>query len=101
MFRSVALAMHTPSAMAKTPVVACGHCRLPIEPHEIIVEFDNAATIHVRCWRVDEPQMVRETSDLVRRSQKLIEDSRRRIDQTKSRSASKATARLRSLRRVS
>jgi hypothetical protein len=81
--------------------VTCGHCRLPIEPDDIIVEFDNSAIIHVRCWRVDEPQMVREASDLVRRSQKLIEDSRRRIDQTKTRSASKATARVSSSRRAS
>jgi hypothetical protein len=65
--------------------VTCGHCRLPIEPGELIVEFDNGTTIHVRCWRVDEPKLVRESSDLMRRSQKLIDDSRRLIDQMKSR----------------
>jgi hypothetical protein len=87
--------------MAKKQAVTCGHCRLPIEPGEIIVEFDNGATIHVRCWRVDELKMLREASDLVRRSQTLIGDSRRQIDQTNSCSPSRATARLGSIRRAS
>jgi len=75
--------------------VTCGHCRLPIEPGELIVEFDNGTTIHVRCWRVDESNMLREASALVRQSWKLIEDSRKRIDQANSLSPSKATARSR------
>lgn len=80
-------------AMAKQHQgVTCGHCRLPIEPGDIVVEFDNAATIHVRCWRVDESEMLSRASDLVRRSRELIETSRGRIDQTNSCSPSRATA---------
>jgi hypothetical protein len=94
--------MHPQWAMAKKHHgVTCGHCHLPIEPGEIIVEFDNGATIHLRCWRVDESKMLREASDLVQRSQTLIGDSRRGIDQTNSCSPSRDAARLSRSRKAS
>jgi len=61
-------------------VVCCGHCRLPIEETDFIVPFEDATVIHVRCWRVDETAQVRELSALVRRSRKMIQESRDIVD---------------------
>ena len=65
--------------MAK-PVVKCGHCRLPIEDSDLVVAFEGAGLIHVRCWRVSDSETSRQSSNLVRRSRKLIDESRRRLD---------------------
>jgi len=61
-------------------VVCCGHCRLPIEARDIIVPFEDATVIHVRCWRVDRTAQLQESSALVRRSRKMIEESHRIVD---------------------
>jgi hypothetical protein len=42
--------------MKKKPLVTCGHCHDAIEGTDFVVEFDDARLIHVRCWRVDEPE---------------------------------------------
>jgi len=59
--------------MAK-PVGTCGHCRLSIEDSEIVVIFEDGRLIHVGCWRVSDSARGRQSSDLVRRSRKLIDD---------------------------
>ena len=61
-------------------VVCCGHCRLPIEETDFIVPFEDATVIHVCCWRVDETAQLHELSARVRRSRKMIEESRRIVD---------------------
>ena len=61
-------------------VVCCGHCRLPIEARDFIVPFEDATVIHVRCWRVDGTAQLQESSALVRRSRKMIEESQRIVD---------------------
>ena len=66
--------------MAK-PVGTCGHCRLPIEDSDLVVLFEDGRLIHVGCWRVSDSATSRQSSDLVRRSRKLIDDSRRRLDE--------------------
>jgi len=43
------------SDVSKTWGVKCRLCRLPIEPRDVIVEFDEGPLIHVRCWRVESP----------------------------------------------
>ena len=59
--------------MAK-PVGTCGHCRLPIEDSDVVVIFEDGRLIHVGCWRVSDSAMSRQSSGLVRRSWKLIDD---------------------------
>jgi hypothetical protein len=66
--------------MAK-PVGTCGHCRLSIEDSDVVVIFEDGRLIHVGCWRVSDSAMSRQSSGLVRRSRKLIDDSRRRLDE--------------------
>ena len=66
--------------MAK-PVGTCGHCRLPIEDSDVVVIFEDGRLIHVGCWRVSDSATSRQSSDPVRRSRKLIDDSRRRLDE--------------------
>lgn len=43
------------SDVSKTWGAKCRLCRLPIEPRDVIVEFDEGPVIHVRCWRVENP----------------------------------------------
>ena len=59
--------------MAK-PVGTCGHCRLPIEDSDLVVLLEDGRLIHVGCWRVSDSATSRQSSDLVRRSRKLIDD---------------------------
>jgi len=66
--------------MAK-PVGTCGHCRLPIEESDGVVIFEDGRLIHVGCWRVSDSATSRQSSDLVRRSRKLIDNSRRALDE--------------------
>ena len=65
--------------MAK-PVGTCAHCRFPIEDSDVVVIFEDGRLIHVGCWRVSDSVTSRQSSDRVRRSRKLIDDSRRRLD---------------------
>lgn len=51
--------------MAK-PSIKCGHCHRLIEDDDVVVVFDDGSLIHVRCWRVNESELMRESSDLVR-----------------------------------
>jgi hypothetical protein len=64
--------------MAK-PVGTCAHCPFPIEDSDVVVIFDDGRLIHVGCWRVSDSATSRQSSDLVRRSRKLIDDPRRRL----------------------
>ena len=59
-------------------MVDCGHCHRPIEPGDLIV-FEDRGPIHVRCWLVDDSKEMRPLTHLIRRSQRLIDESRRRL----------------------
>ena len=59
--------------MAK-PVGTCAHCRFPIEDSDVVVIFDDGRLIHVGCWRVSDSARSCQSSDVVRRSRKLIHD---------------------------
>jgi hypothetical protein len=64
----------------KMPIEKCGRCSDPIESHDIVVPFDNGDVIHVRCWRVGETQQrCRESRTLIQKSQKLIDESGRKL----------------------
>ena len=64
--------------MAK-PVGTCAHCRFPIEDSDVVVIFDDGRLIHVGCWQLSDSATRRQSSDVVRRSQKLIDDPRRTL----------------------
>jgi hypothetical protein len=49
----VAFVMQTKVVMPNRRGFNCSHCQHPIKPDDIVVKFDNAASIHVRCWRVN------------------------------------------------
>jgi len=66
--------------MKKNRVVHCGRCRLPIEPDELIVEFEDRGSIHLRCWQINDLEDTRTFAHFVRRSQRLIDKSRARLD---------------------
>src|SRR5262245_31918196 len=48
------------SDVSKTWGVKCRLCRFPIEPSDFVVEFDEGPVIHVRCWRVESPNLPNE-----------------------------------------
>jgi hypothetical protein len=61
-------------------LTSCRRCSLPIEAHELIIEFDGGDVIHIRCWLVGETdERVRALHQQTRRSQAHIGDSRRRL----------------------
>jgi hypothetical protein len=67
-------------APVKKPIEKCSRCSDPIESHDIVVPFDNGDVIHVRCWRVGETQQrCRESRTLIQKSQKLIDESGRKL----------------------
>jgi len=40
----------------------CGCCRRVIEDDDVVVVFDDGSLIHIRCWRVNESKLIRESS---------------------------------------
>jgi len=67
-------------APVKKPIEKCSRCSDPIESHDIVVPFDNGDVIHVRCWGVGETEKrCRESRTLIQKSQKLIDESGRKL----------------------
>jgi len=64
----------------KKPIEKCSRCSDPIESHDSMVPFDNGDVIHARCWRVGETEKrCRELRTLIQKSQKLIDESGRKL----------------------